>query len=364
MTWKRDFHFGPFGGIVDDVPRPYKPPGDFDDLLNFVVREGRLQTRPNLSTFSDPPDQAILRVAVSFKDVLQLWHTLFLTTRTAYAITAGPTYNTLTLPGGISLGGSTGTGLPYRTANLQGKLFFSNGSCNLVYADGSSAIQATVDVPGTCRFMAPLASHLLTAYQTEPAPGVVGSQIYPYRVRWSKSGDATIWTGVSSAGFNDLLDIPDEITGLLTLGRNCYVFRTNGITTIAPIGPAGAPFIFDNQSISPKGIGNYYPYSLDSFGSWAAFVAQDDIYIFDGSSFTPIGGGARKKIFSDLLNNSRDVVQGWIVPGIGIDYPYLSYWLSIPGPNITWVFSRASGKWQRFSWGQGWLTCLGQVFTS
>src|SRR5438132_13902337 len=40
---------------------PYKAPGDFDDLLNFFVREGRLQTRPRLNIFGQAPDNALVR---------------------------------------------------------------------------------------------------------------------------------------------------------------------------------------------------------------------------------------------------------------------------------------------------------------
>jgi hypothetical protein len=360
MSYQQKPYPGPYGGIVDDVPRPYKSPADFDDILNFFVREGRLQSRPRLNTFGNPPDTAVLRNMITYQDVLNNYHTLALTTQTAYALSAGPTYNILTVPGGLSL---AGTALPYGWAIVNGKVFFSNGSTDVLYADGSNSLQQTVDVPGAARFMCVMASHLLLGYTTEPRPGQTNSTQFQQRVRWSKSGDPTTWT-TSSAGFNDLLDIPDGMTGLVALGRNGYVFRKNGVTTISPIGPANAPFIFDNISISPVGVGNAYPYSLASFGSWAVFVSQDDVYLFDGGTFTPIGGGSRKKIFADLANASGDQVVGFIVPSLGVNYPFLSYWLSIPGVNISWVFYRVTGKWVRFSSSAGRLTCLAQVAVS
>src|SRR5437660_6521405 len=152
-----------FGGIVDDMPRPYKGPGDFDDVLNFFVREGRLQSRPRLNTFGNPPDGAILRNVITYQDVLNNYHTLALTTQNAYALTAGPTYNLLSMPGGLSL---SGTALCYGWAVVNGKVFFSNGSTNVVYADGSNAIQATADVPVAAGYMSVLASHLLLACTT------------------------------------------------------------------------------------------------------------------------------------------------------------------------------------------------------
>lgn len=359
MSYQQKTYTG-WGGIVDDVARPYKGPGDFDDILNFFVREGRLQTRPRLNAFGNPPDGAILRNMITYQDVLNNYHTLALTTKTAYAVTAGPVYNPLTLPAGIVL---AGTALPYSWAKLNNKVFFSNGSTDVVYADGSNSIQATADVQGAARYMTTLIGHLLLGYTTEPRPGAAGSIIYPQRVRWSKSGDPTTWT-TSSAGFNDLLEVPDNITGLITLGTNGYVFRTNGITIISPTGPPNAPFLFFNQSIAPEGVGNFYPYSLASYGAWCVFVSQDDVYLFDGQSFTPIGGTARKKIFADLSNSSGDQVVGFITPSLGVNYPFLSYWLSIPGVNVSWVFSKVTGKWVRFSSSAGYMTCLTQVAVS
>lgn len=355
MSSKQPFT-GPFGGIVDDTPRPYKQPGDWDNLLNWFVREGRLQTRPRLVEFGPPPDNATLRNVMLYQDVLNNQHVLALTTQTPYALTSGAVWNELAMPTGLTL---SGTSLPYGWSVVNGKVFFSNGSTEVVYADGSASIKATSDVQGAARFMAVLASHLMIANTTEPAPGTMASVRHPQRVRWSASGDPLVWTG-ASAGFNDLLEVPDDITGLVTQGRNAYVYRRNGITTIAPIGPPNAPFIFDNISVAPLGIGNYYPYSLASFGVWTIFVSQDDIYLFDTQAFIPIGGAVRKKIYADLANSAGDEVSGYIVPSLGVSYPFLTYWLSIPGVNVTWVFSRANGKWTRFSSSAGYLSCLAQ----
>lgn len=347
--YKRETFIGPFGGIVDDVPRPYKQPGDFDDLLNFFVREGRLQSRPRLVTLGSPPDGAVVRNIITYTDVLNNTHTLVLTTQNAYALTVN-TFFTFNLVGNVNPFNQA-TALPYGLQIVNGQVFFSNGTYDVVYANGAASLQTTNDVPGAARFMCILADHLLLANTTEPRPGIAGSTRFPQRVRWSASGDPTTWTGVNSAGFNDLLDVPDQITGLVTLGQNAYVFRTNGVTVISPTGPPNAPFGFYNQSVSPEGVGNAYPYSLASFGSFACFVSEDDIYIFDGVNYLPIGGGSRKKIFADISGNSVDVITGSIVPNLGESYPYLSYWLSIPGStgNIVWVFSRITNKWQRFN---------------
>src|SRR5437867_9087783 len=93
---------GPFQGIVDNLPAPNKPAAAWDDCLNFFCRKGRLQSRPQFNNFGSPPDEAIVRNAVTFEDVTGAFHTLVLTTQNAYYLTAGPTYHPLNFPAGIT----------------------------------------------------------------------------------------------------------------------------------------------------------------------------------------------------------------------------------------------------------------------
>lgn len=346
---------GPFKGIVDNLPRPSKPPNAWDDLLNMLVYKGRLITRPRLNAFGPPPDGAIVRLMTTFQDVMGNFHTLVLTTAHAYYVTAGPVYHLLTLP----VTDLTGTALPYGYAIVNGRVYFSNGSRQVLYADGEITIKDSTH-PGAARFIGVLANHLVTCYTTEPEPGVGGSTEYKQRVRWSASGDPNDWTSFS-AGFSDLLEVPDEITGFATLGRAGYVFRTNGITLMTATGSGTAPFQFDQVTNSPIGIGNKYPYSLATFGGLSAFVSANDIYGFDGTTLTAFGGEAKKKIFADIAASSGDQITGWIVPRLGNGFDYLSYWLSIPGVNITWVYSYDDQAWQRFSSSQGRLTTIANV---
>src|SRR6266705_5895880 len=93
---------GPFKGIVDNLPRPSKPANAFDDLLNFMVYRGRLISRPRMNAFGNPPDGAVVRLMLSFFDILGNLHDLVLTTQTPYMITTGPVYHALTYPGGVT----------------------------------------------------------------------------------------------------------------------------------------------------------------------------------------------------------------------------------------------------------------------
>lgn len=357
MTYQQFPVVGPFQGHVDNVPTPHNPPNSFDEIINFICRKGRFQTRPRLVDFGAPPDGAIVRLFKSYSDVQNNLHTLCLTTQNAYALTTGPTYNLLTYPGGIT--DLSGTSLPYGNVISNSRIYFSNGSKRILYTDGEASIK-DANCQGAARFLSLNASHLIAAYMTEPEPGTSGSINYPQRVRWAKAGDPNDWVAFG-AGANDLLDVPDYITGLSTLGRNTIVYRQNGFTAMVPTGIGTAPFTFENITNSPLGVGNFYPYSLAVYHDTAAFVAINDIYtINSGLQLQSIGGKSKKKIMEQLGNASGDVVCGFPVAQLGPGIDYLSYWLMIP-PGNCWVYSFDDDAWQQFSSSFGRVTWTGSV---
>jgi hypothetical protein len=430
MTYQTKVIQGPFKGIWDRTPAPNTPDESFDDIVNFFCRKGRLQTRPKFDAFDAPPDGKVIRNMITFADSSGVYHTLVLTTRTAYYLTAGGTYTAIILPAaavpvygvhdglanaavltdttqawtvndlvgltlhnvtdgssttitantattitGVLSGGTDddwdigdeykissldGTGLPYALAPINGRVYFSNGSVVLLYCDGTDTLAVAGDFQGSCRFLSVNANHLIAGYTTEPAPGNAGSTLYSFRIRWSATGDPNDWTGVT-AGFNDLVEVPDAIAGLTTLVRNTFVARSNGFTIMSPTGVGQAPFLFDQFNYAPKGVGNRFPYSLATYGNTAVFISADDIYRLDGSALAPIAGNCKKKIFEQIAQASGDVIAGWIIPRLGISYDFLSYWLSIPGVNYTWVFNLEEDAWQKVYSTAGRLTCIANV---
>lgn len=356
MTYQQFPVIGPFAGHVDNVPTPHNPPNSFDEISNFLCRKGRFHTRPKLNGYGAPPDLAITRLIRTFIDVQNNYHTLVLTTQNAYMVTTGGVYHVLTYP--LSLSNLSGTSLPYGVALSNARMYFSNGSTKILYSDGESSLKSS-NSPGAARFLTLNAAHLISAYTTEPEPGQSGSILYPQRVRWAKSGDPNDWTSFS-AGAEDLLDVPDVITGLATLGRQTIVFRSNGLTLMTPTGNGNAPFSFENMTTAFLGVGNRYPYSLAVFGDLAAFIAVNDIYsVNSGLQMQAIGGKAKKKIFADLAQASGDVVCGFPVAQLGPGIDYLSYWISIPGLNKCWVYHYDEDAWQEFSSVFGFSTFIG-----
>lgn len=352
-----------WAGVVTDIPAPGAL-NAFDDMRNFLCRKGRIITRPRLNSYGTPPDGATVRAMITFIDGLNNYHTLVLTTQNAYMLTPGPVWHLLTYPVGVV--NLSGTALPYGIVSILNQIYFANGSVPLLFSDGSAALQVAGDVPGSGRFLTSNSQTLIMAATTEPAPGIVNSTFFPNRVRWSADGLPQEWNNTVdfSAGFNDLVEVPDVITGLTTLGRNTYIMRTNGITVMYPTGNTGVdtlPFGFEDYDFAPLGVGNAYPYSLATYGPRCVFVANDDIYMFDGSTPQPIGYGNKKAIYKDIEQAAGGPIGGQILPSLGIGFDFLAYYLSIPGPNVTWVFGWDEKNWMRIDSSAGFLSGLNLV---
>lgn len=381
MTYKSYPLTGPWKGVVTEIP----PPGDpsaFDDMVNFFIKAGRIQTRPAIVkqlTLTDNPPY----MAASFSDELGFWHTLIVTQSHAYVLTATPGYALFELTYNLSQVGNfppaltypglstTNPPFPYSYQYFQNSVFFCNGNFYLSYFNGGTidvggeqfSINPAGDVPGGCRYLEldPSGSTLIGANWTEPpftvgVPGVVGSynpgQQYPYRIRWCAAGNPQEWNSNVdiTAGFADRFDIADYFTGLATLGAITYCLHDKGIVIMYSTGNGIAPYAFEelSQGDSPKT--NYYTNTLDKSDQYGFFAGKDDIYALTSGTPEGVGGLDRNQIMKDLGNsNSQNEPTGRVVESLGPGYYFRSFWLNIPGAGKTWVYDIDHGTWQRFS---------------
>lgn len=174
--------------------------------------------------------------------------------------------------------------------------------------------------------------------------------IYPFpnMIWWSANGLPKQWdpTQNTSAGFNPFLDVPDLITGLVTMGVAGYIFRTNGITQFAPSGSAVTPFTFDHMWASDHGIGNVLPFSIAQYGPTAAFISTDNIYSLSITNAAAIGGTARDAIFADIAAAVSTPFAN-IVPIYKNGYVYLQYVILIPFTGFVrmYIYSFEDKNW-------------------
>lgn len=365
------------GGINVQQPETEIPDVATPSANNFQVRNKELRSRPPFTLEFQGMDAINPSLGLfSFLDVNNVEHTVGWNSRGLWQLAPfgqpqGSQFPWSQIPGGPNL--TPGVPVSYRTfANV---LYYSNGAPFVASWDGiaqaptasnSAAPGATsvaaipvadapTAIPGSTGplsiggvFLGELDNHILLANVSVFDNGAGTLYTFPQRLWWAANGIPTQWDFVANtnAGENDFLDVPDAITGLITLGVYGYLFRTNGITFFTPTGNGLAPFQFDHLWASDHGIGNIYPWSIHQYGSIACFVASENIYQMGVSSFDPIGGTARDAIFADLALASGNPVAS-IVPTENLGYIYLTYRISIPLTTFTrhYIYSIEDKNW-------------------
>jgi hypothetical protein len=265
---------------------------------------------------------------------------------------------------------------------FNGQLFFDNGIIPLSYFIGDGNIYAAGpgnliapnvvakgDFPGAAFFLGAFASRLLALNTVEPFPGLPGSTNFPRTIRYSAVNNALEWdfTVDASAGEFIISDAEDALTGWMVVNQTGFAFRKNGITAINVTANAQIPFFVENFSIGPDGVGCYIPYTLSGYGTVACFIAQDDVYMFNGGIPQAIGGNAKRSIFRDLASASSSVF-GRMVGSFGNFVDYLTYWIAIPQQNDTldslWIYHFDDQSWVNVQLPYGAMRCVANVATA
>lgn len=187
---------------------------------------------------------------------------------------------------------------------------------------------------------------------------------FPYQMAWSAGGQQyNVWNALdgsgnpTGAGFNNLPDVEDAITGALFIGPTIYVIRRKGITEVTALNSGIQPFNFDHMWASHNGVGTVYPDTIAQYGPKGCFVADDDIYTIGLAGISTIGGKAKAGIYSDLMNSNFNV-QGAMVPLMVNGEPALYYVLAMqlnsntqPTNNFirAWFCDLSTGEWMKLT---------------
>lgn len=367
------------GGLNVQQPETEIPDNSSPFANNFQVRNQELRSRPAfLLQFAGMDNVNPALGIFSFIDVNGVTHTVGWNTRGLWQLAPVGQPPGSSSPWSILGGPSPVAGNPMAYQTFGSLLYYTNGGTFLASWDGitSNPVASNVGAPGATSVAAIAIADAPTIVPGSTGPlsfggvflGELNNQIllanislldngtgvlysFPNRMWWSANGIPSQWdfAANTSAGDNDFLDVPDQITGLITVGVNGYLFRTNGITFFAPTGNAVTPFQFDHLWASNHGIGNVYPWSIHSYGAIACFISVEQIYQMGVSSFEAIGGMARDAIMADLGNASGTPV-GAIVPTENQGYVYMTYRISIPLGTFTrhYWYSIEDKNWMAF----------------
>lgn len=369
-------YLGNYNGLNVEQPANIMPDTFSPAFDNVMLRNAALSSRPAFVQEFATPDGAPILGLASFRDANGTFlgtltrnpglHTVCWTDNGMYQLLAVGARNAVPAPNPwVAVTGSNmAHGNPVNWGAFANVLYFTNGSTSLGSWDGiaatvttSVATTSSTVFPGAVNlvhfggfFLAELDSHLLLA-------NIVGTDgttnyAFPQRLWWSASGIPSQWDPSvnTSAGYNDFLDCPDNITGLATVGIQGYLFREQGITQFTPSGNGLLPFTFDHLWASTRGVGNVYPWSIAQYGPYLCFISIEQIYQIGINSFAPIGGMARDAILADLASATGRPTAN-IIGNLILSYSNFGYLISIPQSYGTrhYFFSLEDSRWERWT---------------
>jgi hypothetical protein len=141
-----------------------------------------------------------------------------------------------------------------------------------------------------------------------PAPGTVVAATSMI-ITWSATDDLDVWNvldlsgNVTGAGFAQLADIGDYLSGLIVTGGTAFILRSQGISYATATGNATNPYSFNHLGLGDEGEGAQLAQLSCQYDQLGAFVGNSDIYQIS-NSITPIGSKIKQLLFQSVLNNS------------------------------------------------------------
>lgn len=187
-------------------------------------------------------------------------------------------------------------------APVFGTLCFSHGNCLVQQFNPTTgyAVPLNASYAKNARYLSVFSDRLIMADM------VIDSNRAPWTLMWSAIGDPTDWTS-SSAGVKTFLDTDDPITGISSAGGMFFVYKK----MMYHIGKETQDYTAPIQFIQDqRGVSNWAPYSLISFGGTNAFMGLSDFYVINGDTPEPIGGPIRRKFFSIISDTEKKRVFG------------------------------------------------------
>jgi hypothetical protein len=196
------------------------------------------------------------------------------------------------------------------------------------------------------------------------APATITISEFPFQYAWSAgSGQYGIFNPTSydsngnliatGAGYNNLPDVEDSITGLFNTGPTQFVLRGQGITEVTALNNGENPFEFDHLWASHKGIGTINPNSVGQYGSMGAFFSDTGIYTFGYEGINEITGKATSSIYTDIMITCQaNLIAGGMGPVFINGEVYLVYLIAAVNPNnniiYIWMWNSKTKEWFRF----------------
>jgi len=168
--------------------------------------------------------------------------------------------------------------------------------------------------PPLARFVQSFGPYLVLGYITD------SGDIFYSRVQWSDTGDPETWTG-GNAGSEDLLDDPEDMTGLGLVSGFLTVHKTNSIY-LGQLVTTSDVFRFERKATGVGTIANNTIANIPS--GEQIFLASDGIHLFNGVTAPLIDSPIQDEIREEMNPTYAYKSQGVFVKELD------EYWCCIP----------------------------------
>ena len=180
---------------------------------------------------------------------------------------------------------------------------------------------------------------------------------------WSAAGKLDIWApvdgsgNVTGAGFEQLADIGEFLSGLIVSNGTAYILRKEGVSYATPTGNGLEPFNVNHIGLGSQGEGTQTPYLVTQYDSVGCYVGNSDIWQLTGG-ISAIGGKIRQAIFAAITAQTNPDAQLTAASGAisvgGDEFPIAVFAIG----TTLYVFNTSNGTWTTLS-----LSTLGSNIT-
>ncbi len=180
---------------------------------------------------------------------------------------------------------------------------------------------------------------------------------------WTPDGELDIWAplngsgNVTGAGFEQLADIGEFLSGLIVSNGTAYILRKEGVSYATPTGNGLVPFNVNHIGLGPQGEGTQTPNLVTQYDSVGCYVGNSDVWQLSGG-ISAIGQKIRQAIFAAIDAQTNPDAQLTATSGAvfigGDEYPVAVFAIG----TTLYIFNTSNGTWTTLS-----LSTLGPNIT-
>ena len=169
---------------------------------------------------------------------------------------------------------------------------------------------------------------------------------------WSGAENLDEWSPVDSAGnitgagFAQLADIEDYLTGLIISNNTAFIIRAQGLSYATALGSGTDPFQFAHIGLGAVGEGAQLPQLVCQYNETGAYIGNTDIYAISGQ-IQSIGSKIRASLFTTLNTTSQLLSSNMCAVNLVSDQIQL---LGFDIDGSIYTYEPTDQTWMNFTW--------------